>query len=104
MFTVNGSETDWLVYADYLEDQGIDASHIRELEPQTNDWYFEHMRLHQYTFEIGRRVIISGCGCLGDREVGTLYVNEVGCISDNGKSRNTVGVSGLVNDRVGSLR
>jgi uncharacterized protein (TIGR02996 family) len=39
MFEIDGSETTWLVYADYLEDQGIDASHIREgvVDPQTNE-------------------------------------------------------------------
>jgi hypothetical protein len=30
MFELNGSDTSWLVYADYLEDQDIDATHIRE--------------------------------------------------------------------------
>jgi hypothetical protein len=30
MFELDGSETSWLVYADWLEDQGIDAAHIRE--------------------------------------------------------------------------
>jgi hypothetical protein len=30
MFELDGSETSWLVYADWLEDQGINASHIRE--------------------------------------------------------------------------
>jgi uncharacterized protein (TIGR02996 family) len=44
MFELNGSDTDWLVYADYLEDQGIDAAHIREgvADPQPNQWHHEH--------------------------------------------------------------
>jgi hypothetical protein len=43
IFTVNGSETDWLVYADYLEDQGTDSTHIREgvANPYTNQWFSE---------------------------------------------------------------
>lgn len=30
MFKLDGSQTTWLVYADWLEDQGIPAAHIRE--------------------------------------------------------------------------
>jgi hypothetical protein len=40
MFDLDGSETSWLVYADYLEDQDIDASHIREsiANPCIDQW------------------------------------------------------------------
>jgi hypothetical protein len=41
MFDLNGSDTDWLVYADYLEDQGIDATHIREgVTEEYIPWHF----------------------------------------------------------------
>lgn len=44
MFHLNGSQTSWLVYADWLEDQGIPASHIREMakEEITNNFIYEH--------------------------------------------------------------
>jgi hypothetical protein len=38
MFELDGSETSWLVYADWLEDQGLNAAHIRE-SAVVNDWY-----------------------------------------------------------------
>jgi uncharacterized protein (TIGR02996 family) len=41
VFDLDGSETSWLVYADWLEDQGLDASNIRE-PGEVNDWYFQH--------------------------------------------------------------
>jgi uncharacterized protein (TIGR02996 family) len=46
MFELNGSDTSWLVYADYLEDQDIDAAHIREgvADPQTNQWIVLYRR------------------------------------------------------------
>ncbi len=42
MFDLDGSDISWLVYADYLEDQDIDASHIREevSEPSEGHWHF----------------------------------------------------------------
>jgi hypothetical protein len=40
VFQLDGSETSWLVYADYLEDQGVDSRHIRE-GWQVNDWHRE---------------------------------------------------------------
>ena len=45
MFKLDNSEISWLIYADWLEDQGIDASHIRE--ELSNDkviraWHWEY--------------------------------------------------------------
>jgi hypothetical protein len=40
LFTIDGSETSWLVYADWLEDQGLDATHIRE--PVEVNWWYYH--------------------------------------------------------------
>jgi hypothetical protein len=31
MFDLNGSQTAWLIYADWLEDQDVPADHIREM-------------------------------------------------------------------------
>jgi hypothetical protein len=47
MFHLDNSEFSWLVYADWLEDQDIDATHIRSLvvEPTTNDWCYEYYTL-----------------------------------------------------------
>ena len=38
MFKLDGSEISWLIYCDWLEDQDIDAKHIRALleENETN--------------------------------------------------------------------
>jgi hypothetical protein len=37
MFHLDGSETSWLVYADWLEDHDYDATHIRSPGP-VNEW------------------------------------------------------------------
>jgi uncharacterized protein (TIGR02996 family) len=41
MFDHDNSETSWLIYADWLQDQDIDSSNIREelIDPQTNQEY-----------------------------------------------------------------
>jgi uncharacterized protein (TIGR02996 family) len=40
IFSLNGSDTDWLVYADYLEDNNQDAQHIRQaINEQATHWY-----------------------------------------------------------------
>lgn len=43
-FKIDGSQTTWLVYADWLEDQGIPAQHIRDLANYhiVNTWCFEY--------------------------------------------------------------
>lgn len=44
MFKLDGSQTSWLVYADWLEDQGIDSSQLRYCianEPVTNTFHWE---------------------------------------------------------------
>jgi hypothetical protein len=41
-FMVDGSETSWLVYADWLEDQGLDARHIRE-PLFVNEWFLAYI-------------------------------------------------------------
>ena len=38
-FHLDGSEISWLVYADWLEDQGINAQHIRQCNCDVNDFY-----------------------------------------------------------------
>jgi hypothetical protein len=40
MIDLDGSETSWLVYADWLEDHDLDAAHIRE-PLFVNGWFFE---------------------------------------------------------------
>jgi hypothetical protein len=40
MFDLDGSETSWLIYADWLEDQGLDAEHIR-MPWMFNDYCYE---------------------------------------------------------------
>ena len=41
MFKLDGSETGWLIYADWLEDQDINAKHIRETLSQLPTRYWE---------------------------------------------------------------
>ena len=42
MFHLDGSEISWLVYADWLEDQGLQANHIREnINFSVNNWIYE---------------------------------------------------------------
>lgn len=43
MFKLDGSQTSWLVYADWLEDQEKPANHIRDLatEIKISDWVYE---------------------------------------------------------------
>lgn len=43
MFKLDGSETSWLVYADWLEDRGIDATCIRSFEDNVNQWHHEFL-------------------------------------------------------------
>jgi hypothetical protein len=45
MFELDGSETSWLVYADWLEDHDYDAISIREYVPTVNSWTYEFYRL-----------------------------------------------------------
>ena len=44
MFKLDGSEVSWLIYADWLEDQGLKSQYIRDRlnEIQINDWCFEY--------------------------------------------------------------
>jgi hypothetical protein len=68
-FTLNGSDTDWLVYADYLEDQGIDSAHIREgvVDPQTNQFCKEYKFTNHTTIPSLRLI--------------SIYLNKVGMLS-----------------------
>lgn len=45
MFKLDGSQTAWLIYADWLEDQNLPANFIREAacEIETNWWYREYL-------------------------------------------------------------
>ncbi len=78
MFSVNGSDTDWLVYADYLEDQGIDASHIREgIVHQQPNWTYEGIGEDG----VGSRNPTVGSGYVGGRDlVGGGFRNDVGSL------------------------
>ncbi len=71
MFELNGSETDWLVYAEYLEDQGIDAIHIREgvVNPQTNQWMSESGTAGK----VGMGFIFKNVGCYTSEKAGSIY-------------------------------
>ena len=67
MFTLDGSENSWLVYADWLEDQDIDARHIRE-PLFVNNWRYEYR---------------SGAG-VGSVSVVVGYVGGVGVVGSVG--------------------
>lgn len=64
MFYLNGSDTNWLVYADYLEDQGIDATHIREgvAEQIINTWCFSY---HNFGFVGDNCNLVGAYGTVG---------------------------------------
>jgi hypothetical protein len=91
-FTVNGSDTDWLVYADYLEDQDIDAAHIREgvAETQSNQWIFEY---RYFSDSVGgddiRLPEVVGSVCFVHRSTRPRGMSGVGC--DNGFIGDSVG-------------
>jgi hypothetical protein len=94
MFQLN-CETDWLVYADWLEDQGLDAAHIRT-PGFVNNWCYENDKHYNgvidgYWNDVGtglagtlRERGISGLDCMDDvgaGRVGTgspLYCAEIG--------------------------
>jgi hypothetical protein len=62
-------ETSWLVYADWLEDQGLDARHIR-MPGETNTWHMEY------------RDTFGKAGGDGVEDVGS-WGFEIGGMSDN---------------------
>lgn len=65
MFKLDGSQTSWLVYADWLEDQGIPASYIRELakEEITQTWIYEvKVRSFSAPVKVGAGCIQVGSG------------------------------------------
>lgn len=73
-FQLNGSDTSWLVFADYLEDNGIDATHIREgvAELQKNEWVCECC---YHGVGVGFKDY-SGVGVIG--AVGGGFINSIG--------------------------
>ena len=75
MFHLDGSQTTWLVYADWLEDQGIPASHIRDMaqSENVNHWFFEYSTL---TFQVGSLCSLS---TNIEHKVGTWARDVVGC-------------------------
>jgi hypothetical protein len=79
MFDLNGSETDWLVYADYLEDQGKDATHIREgvADPHTEDWH----PFQQQCTNVGANYCYNLSNGMLDFAVGSAGYSDVGSIS-----------------------
>ncbi len=101
-FLLNGSDTDWLVYADYLEDQGIDATHIREgvIESYQDHWYFESCNVESYMVgcvssdhpydnyhEVGGR----GVGPQGNVGVTHYGLGQVGTSGAGVVTRNLIG-------------
>ena len=44
MIRLDGSQTSWLIYADWLEDQGIPANHIRDMAIDffSSGWFYEY--------------------------------------------------------------
>ena len=106
-FKLNGSDTDWLVYADYLEDQGIDATHIREgvEKLQVNDWiesFYLFMDLNNkmhYAFDIGGIGFNHGVGT--NTVTGGLSVNHGVGTNTVSLAANGVGGADLFNYCVG---
>ena len=103
-FKLDGSEITWLVYADWLEDQGINSQHIREsiCEIKTEQFHeivFSHMPMipdmnveaygthagsgysgrtqHDYVGVSKRRGFVAG-GSFWVANVGTVIFTEVG--------------------------
>jgi hypothetical protein len=77
MFLLN-CETSWLVYADWLEDHDLDATHIRE--PGTvNAWHYESVdnSVGGYDFRYGlENVGTEHFYC--DNEMNFLHENYIG--------------------------
>jgi hypothetical protein len=108
MFELNGSETSWLVYADWLEDQNIDASNIRNFVHPINEWCYE-IRFAG----IGSVGGISDAwiaafvttGAFGSRNVGTEYDNPNIAVINNNVGANLIrnfGVGTGILDVVGA--
>jgi hypothetical protein len=75
-FLLDGSETSWLVYADYLEDQGLDAKHIRE-PGIVNTWHFAYHK--SYVGSIDESEMIGSTGYFtSSHRVGARNNNLVG--------------------------
>jgi hypothetical protein len=78
MFRLDGSETSWLVYADWLEDQDLDARHIRE-PLFVNSWTYEanyNNGISAGTYETDVGTVSWRVGCNGD--VGSKSYNGAG--------------------------
>jgi uncharacterized protein (TIGR02996 family) len=77
IFHIDGSETSWLVYADWLEDQGFDARHIRE--PQfVHYWSYDFDPTNNES--VGTIYNTVGCARLGSVMVGVsdMYIGSLG--------------------------
>jgi hypothetical protein len=70
-FTIDGSETSWLVYADWLEDHDLNAAHIRE-PLFVNDFCYE---FKAHNNEVGSNVD----GHVGPRLNGTVGTEAANC-------------------------
>jgi hypothetical protein len=82
MFDLDGSETSWLVYADWLEDQGIEAAHIRTPGFVCQWCYdgtgYDHIGPKHYINRVGTQ-------CTDDRgAIGSGYIGEVGSLARYG--------------------
>ena len=88
MFIIDNSQISWLVYADWLEDQGIDASHIRNFETDlTNQWIYEEDVNLFYTTNNGNYV--------GTRDYSLIMENQ-------NPVQELAGISWLLNYEVGT--
>ena len=86
-FRVDGSWVSWLVYADYLDDNELDGSIIRELveDLQTNQWYWEsRYRINNGGFGVGSDYGVVGVGYVGGNsndDVGSIGFISAGVSS-----------------------
>ena len=87
MFHLDNSEVSWLVYTDWLEDQGRDSQHIRDILNETpRHWCYE--QLWDYNgvgntapdLKMNSETIFGqSVGTWGDvHRVGTFYFDYVG--------------------------
>lgn len=101
-FHLNGSQISWMVYADWLEDQGIPANHIRELaiNPITNQFCFEYSFMsYACDYIIDRCSTVGSYGGDEGEKVGTnkLYNIEYSLCEPQ------VGAADWMGDNVGSI-
>ena len=102
MFKLDGSEISWLVYADWLEDKGISANHIREFtnNPTTNQFHFEYSCMsYACTCTVDKFSAVGSYGGGEGEKVGTNRLYNV----EYSLCEMQVGTADWMGDNVGTI-